>query len=110
MKALGKVTEFIMFKHIEGKLRKYDIKLVHFIPGRIRLQSPRWKTNVTLIEKVVKELQAQLFIFSVQPNLVTGSLVITYNASYLATIQELDSWFRVLDQVYRTDEVRRDEA
>ena len=102
-KILGKITEFMLLKHVEGKLGKYDIKMVHFIPGRIRLQSPRWKTNVTLIEKVVKELQAQPLVFSVQPTPVTGSLVITYDASYLTNIQELDSWFRVLDQVYTTE-------
>ena len=100
---LGKITEFMLLKHVERKLGKYDIKMVHFIPGRIRLQSPRWKTNVTLIEKVVKELQAQPLVFSVQSTPVTGSLVITYDASYLTNIQELDSWFRVLDQVYTTE-------
>ena len=103
MKLLGKIIEFMVFKHVERKLGKYDIQLVHFIPGRIRLQSPQWKTNVKLIEKVVKELQAQPFVFSVQQTLVTGSLVITYDTSYLTNIQELDSWFRVLDQVYRTE-------
>ena len=101
MKLLGKIIDFMVIKHVERKLGKYDIKLVHFIPGRIRLQSPQWKTNVTLIEKVVKELQGQIFVFSVKQTPVTGSLVITYDASYLTNIEELDSWFRVLDQVYK---------
>lgn len=61
--------------------------MVHFIPGRLRLQSPQWKTNVLLIEKLVKELQAQPFVFSVQPTPVTGSLVITYDAAYLTKIK-----------------------
>ena len=54
---LGKISEYMLMKHVERKLGKYDIKMVHFIPGRIRLQSPRWKTNGTLIEEIVKELQ-----------------------------------------------------
>ena len=106
MKRLGKIIDFMVLKHVERKLGKYDIKLVHFIPGRIRLQSPQWKTNVTLIDKVVKELQVQPFVFSVQQTLVTGSLVITYDASYITNIEELDSWFQVLDQVYRTEYMR----
>ena len=97
---LGKITDYILFNHVKRKLEKYDIKMVHFIPGRIRLQSLQWKTNRTLMEKLVKELQAQSMIFSVQPTFVTGSLVITYDTSYLTNLQELDSWFRVLDQVY----------
>ena len=100
---LDKITEYMLIKHVERKLGKYDIKMVHFIPGRIRLQSPRWKMNVALIEKIVKELQMQPLIFSVQPTTVTGSLVITYDASYDTNIRELDSWFRVLDQVYTTE-------
>lgn len=103
IKNLGKITDFILFKHVERKLGKYDINIVHFIPGRLRLQSLQWKTNVTLVEKFVKELQAQPLVFSVQPTPVTGSLVITYDAAYLTNIEELDSWFRVLDQVYRTE-------
>ena len=103
---LGKITEYIFFKHVERKLGKYDIRMLHFIPGRIRLQSLRWKTNVTLFEKVVKELQVQPLVFSVEPTTVTGSLVITYDASYVTNIQELESWFRVLDQVYETEYVK----
>ena len=88
---------------MERKLGKYDINIVHFIPGRLRLQSLQWKTNATLVDKLVKELQAQSFVFFVQPTHVTGSLVITYDAAYLTNIEELDSWFGVLDQVYGTE-------
>ena len=97
---LGKLTDYLLFNHIKQKLEKYDIKIIHFIPGRIRLQSLQWKTNKTLMEKLVKKLQAQSMIFSVQPTFITGSLVITYDTSYLTNLQELDSWFHVLDQVY----------
>ena len=49
---LGKITEYILINCIKRRLEKYDIKMVHFIPGRIRLQSFQWKTNVALFEKV----------------------------------------------------------
>ena len=107
---LGKIPEYMLMKQVERKLEKYDIKMMHFIPGRIRLQSRRWKTNGTLIERVVKKLQEQPLVFSVHPTSVTGSLVITYDATYLTNIQELDSWFQVLNQVYTTEYIRRDKA
>ncbi|WP_338453315.1 metal ABC transporter ATPase [Niallia oryzisoli] len=94
------MKDYILLNYIKQKLVKYDIKIVHFIPGRIRLQSLQWRTNKTLMETVIKELQAQSMIFSVQPTFITGSLVITYDTSYITNLQELDSWFRVLDQVY----------
>lgn len=103
MNILGKITEFMLYKHVERKLGKYDIKIVHFIPGRIRFQSAQWKTNINLLEKVVKELQAQPFVFSVHSSSVTGSLVITFDASYLTNIEKIDSWFQILNQVYRTE-------
>ena len=95
------LKEFVFLKHVERKLKRFDITLVHFIPGRIRLHSPHWKVNDALVEKLVKELQSQPFVFSVQPTTVTGSLVVTYDAAYLTNSQELDSWFRVLDEVYK---------
>lgn len=97
---MGKITNFLFSNHIKHKLEKYDIKIIHFIPGRIRLQSLHWKTNKILMEEVVKKLQSQSMIFSVQPTFITGSLVITYDPSYLTNAQELNSWFRALDQVY----------
>jgi hypothetical protein len=100
---LGKITEFMLIKQVERKLGKYDIKLIHFIPGRIRLHSSHWITNVYLIEQIVRELQMQPLVFSVQSSTLTGSLVITYDASYVTNMQELDSWFRVLDQVYSAE-------
>lgn len=102
-KMLDKITDYILIKHVERKLGKYKIKLMHFIPGRIRLQSQQWKMNISLMEEIVKELQVQPYVFSVQTTTVSGSLVITYDASYVTNVQELDSWFRVLDQVYTTD-------
>jgi hypothetical protein len=97
---LGKITDYILFNRIKQRLEKYDIKIIHFIPGRIRLQSLQWRKNIPLMEKFVKELQAQSMIFSVQSTFITGSLVITYDTSYITSLQELDSWLRGLDQVY----------
>ena len=30
---LGKITDYILFNRIKQRLEKYDIKIVHFIPG-----------------------------------------------------------------------------
>ena len=91
---------------MERKLGKYDIKLVHFIPGRIRLQSAEWKVNDILLENIIKQSQAQPFLFSVQSTKETGSLIITYDTSYVTNMKELESWFRILDEVYANRFVR----
>lgn len=103
---LEKLTEYMFVKMIEKKLRQYDIRMLHFIPGRIRLQSPRWIKDFDLVGKIVSALQAQTLVFSVQPTAVTGSLVITYDANHVTNIQELESWFQMIDRVYTTDYVK----
>ena len=97
---LGKITDYILFNRIKQKLEKYDIKIVTLFQDVFVFSLYNGGTNIPLMEKFVKELQAQPMIFSVQPTFITGSLVITYDTSYITSIQELDSWFRVLDQVY----------
>jgi hypothetical protein len=72
---LDKITEYMLIKHVERKLGKYDIKMVHFIPGRIRLQSPRWKMNVALITVVVGSFIFLVFlILCILSNLFGGTL------------------------------------
>lgn len=98
---VGKIKEYLFLSQIKRKLEKYHIDLIHFIPGRIRLQSNRWKTDSALLEKLVKKLQAKPMVVSVESTRLTGSLLIIYNPSYITSMRELDSWFQVLDQVYR---------
>lgn len=100
---IGKITEKIMLKHVERKLGKYDIKLMHFIPGRIRLQSPIWKQNVLLINKVIAKLKEQILVYDVQFTESTGSLLFTYDASYVTDVRELESWFNIVDEVYQKE-------
>ncbi|UIJ69766.1 metal ABC transporter ATPase (plasmid) [Bacillus cereus] len=78
----GAVTKFIIMKRVDRKLGKYDIKLVHFIPGRIRLQSAEWKVNDILLENIIKQSQAQPFLFPVQSTKETRSLIITYDTIF----------------------------
>lgn len=100
---LGEIVEFIFIKNIEKKLKQYDIKLVHFIPGRVRLQSPRWIYDIDMIERIIGELKSQSFVFSVQFTKITGSVVITYDANHDTDHNELESWFQILNQVYTTE-------
>ncbi|MFJ7932181.1 HMA2 domain-containing protein [Peribacillus sp. NPDC096448] len=100
---IGKITEKIMLKHVERKLGKYDIKLMHFIPGRIRLQSSTWKQNVLLINTIIAKLKEQILVYDVQFTQATGSLLITYDASHVSDMKELESWFYIVDEVYQKE-------
>ena len=98
---LEKVTELLFLKHVRNKLFKYNINLVHFIKGRIRLQSDTWIVNKDLIHTIVKCMNREHFIYQVKFTRETGSLLITYDTAYLTTLDEMESWFSILDEVYK---------
>lgn len=103
LEILENIKGFFLTKNIEKKLKQYDIKLVHFVPGRVRLQSSRWINDVDLIERIIGELKSQPFVFSVQFTKITGSAVITYDANHVTDHNELQSWLQILNQVYTTE-------
>ncbi|TYR81468.1 metal ABC transporter ATPase [Priestia megaterium] len=97
------IKEKLIVKHVEKQLSKYDIQLMHFIPGRIRLQSPEWKKNDRLIECIMTKLKEQILVYEVKFTASTGSLLITYDASYMTDMKEIESWFYIVDQVYKEE-------
>lgn len=100
---ISKITEKMMMKHVEKNLGKYEIKLMHFIPGRIRLQSFIWKHNGLLINTIIAQLKEQILVYDVQFTKSTGSLLITYDASHVTDMRELESWFYIVDEVYHKE-------
>ncbi len=100
---IGKVTEFVYLKYVQTKLSKYNIKLVHFLQGRIRLQSKLWMVKNELITSIIERMDAEHFVYQVKYTKETGSLLITYDSTYLTTLDELENWFSILDEVYKKE-------
>ncbi|MGE8205663.1 HMA2 domain-containing protein [Heyndrickxia sp. NPDC080065] len=97
---LKKVSEFLVKKEVERKLNKYNIALVHFIPGRIRLKSNEWKINESLITKITKQLEKEPFIFSIHFTKETGSLLVTYDSNFVEVSHGMEQWLQLLEQIY----------
>src|SRR3712207_4256549 len=66
-----------------------EFKLVHAVPGRVRLRSTDNRAISTL-EKVAKQLRQQHGICEVQTNPVTNSLVITFDENAVSLPQTLE--------------------
>lgn len=98
---IGKITEKVMLSHVEKRLRKYNIQLVHFVPGRLRLKSSLWKEEDDLIHILVCKLKEQVLVYDAQFTKETGSLLITYDASHVGDMRELQSWFDIMDALYK---------
>ncbi len=54
------------------------IRVLHRVPGRIRLRFPRLKWNITLANNLMERLSMVPGISAVEPSTVTGSAVIMY--------------------------------
>ncbi|MRX73806.1 hypothetical protein GJU40_16815 [Bacillus lacus] len=97
----GKLTELLFLNQVRKKLSQYNINIVHFLQGRIRLQSHTWIVNKDLVLTLVDRMNQEHFIYQVKFTKETGSLLINYDTAYLTTGEEMENWFSILDDVYK---------
>jgi heavy-metal-associated domain-containing protein len=65
------------------------LKVVHAMPGRIRVKISRLKGNTALARQIQQRLPAVPGIQRVEVNLVTGSLLVLYNAAEMNPLDAL---------------------
>ena len=100
---LMSIKEKILMKHVERKLYKLQIDLVHFIPGRIRIRSNVWQENNKLVELIILNLKSQPLVYDAVFTPDTGSLLITYKASHMTNNKEIEEWFHLIEQIYQKE-------
>jgi hypothetical protein len=66
-------------------MKAEDVRVVHAIPGRIRLKVARVRANPGLASEIRTRLSAVPGIAMVDANPVTGSVLVLYEASMLAS-------------------------
>ncbi|RBW68761.1 HMA2 domain-containing protein [Bacillus taeanensis] len=80
--------------------KKYQITLKHWMPGRIRLTSPLWKNNSSLMTHIITRLNAHTEIYHTAFTKETGSLLIEYKASVHHDENELIEWITLLEVLH----------
>lgn len=76
-----------------------EIKLVHALPGRVRLQSVRLKGNPTLMQEITGHLKAVPAFTQVEGNPITGSLLISFEPHRALTKQSIRQILGILKVV-----------
>jgi hypothetical protein len=66
-----------------------DIKIVHMMPGRVRVKIARLKGNPILAHEIQDRLSAVQEIRRVEVNLITGSVLVVYDAVAMASPDSL---------------------
>ena len=80
-KMLQAISEMIVRRNIEKALLPYGIRVVHFIPGRLRVQLHGWGEREVHLTSLITELKKDKSVTSVQFTKETGTALIYYDHS-----------------------------
>ena len=77
-----------------------DVRVVHAIPGRIRLKVSELKDNPALAEAVQERLSSVEAVDWVETNPVTGSVLVVYDVDEVASFDSVDALSEVLTPIF----------
>ncbi len=97
------IKEAIYFKQLkkyERRLNRNQIEIAHFIPGRIRLKSERWKHNEHFLQKLKTVIEKEPFVNRVNFEVLTGSLLIEFQFKEMPAIENVHLWVEQILQIH----------
>ncbi|MGR9047491.1 HMA2 domain-containing protein [Halobacillus faecis] len=97
---LTKVKQIIFMKRLEKMLAAYRIKIMHFIPGRVRISSPYWEGNSKIVSRLVPLLELEPKIISVKHTPETGTVLVEYDSSPDVDEKQIEQWFEIVQRVH----------
>jgi hypothetical protein len=93
------LSNLMVATRIQKILIKNQIKVVHFLPGRIRLKSPFWFNNTNKMMHLVEELEKEPKILSVTYTKETGSLLIQFDKTPLKDYSQIEQWLKKAEAI-----------
>ncbi len=82
-----------------------DVKIVSYVPGRVRLRVKPIKGNRKLAEKAQREISAVPGVKGVTINELTGSVLFRYEKNILGNQEAVDAMFTTLGLLFPTLEI-----
>jgi hypothetical protein len=92
------LSNLMIVTRMQKLLIKNQIKIVHYIPGRIRLKSPLW-INQASVNRLVEELEKEPKIISVNYTKETGSLLIQFDKSPVNDFSLIELWLKKAEYI-----------
>ena len=86
----------IVTPKIMSQFREQKIKVLHAMPGRLRIQCDSWK-NDTVANALNKNIEKHPFILSAKASSITGSLTIEFIMPHISQ-QDLDELMQLIVQ------------
>ncbi|MCA1065799.1 hypothetical protein QTG56_22090 [Rossellomorea sp. AcN35-11] len=106
---LTKVKQAFFLRRIEKMLSRYQIKVMHFIPGRVRLSSPYWEGNSKIVASLLPILQLEQHIQSVRHTSETGTILVEYKTNADVNEEQIEEWIQTVQRVHN-DVIAREVA
>lgn len=107
---LTKVKQALFLRKLEKMLSNYQIKVMHFMPGRVRLSSPYWTGDSKIINHLTPMLELERKILAVKHTPETGTLLVEYDPTPDVDEKQIERWFETVQRVHNeviTKEVAR---
>lgn len=92
-------SNFLIATRIQKLLIKNQIKILHYLPGRIRLKSPLWINKTNIMKCLAEELEKELRILSVTYTKEVGSLLILFDKSPLEDYSLIEHWLKKAEYI-----------
>jgi hypothetical protein len=93
------LSNFIIATRIQKLLIKNQIKIVHYLPGRIRLKSPLWLNKKNIMNRLVDELEQEPRILFVTYTKETGSLLVVFEKTPLEDYSQIEQWLKKAETI-----------
>ncbi|MBH0229759.1 HMA2 domain-containing protein [Halobacillus yeomjeoni] len=106
---LTKVKQALFLKKLDKMLSNYHIKIMHYIPGRVRLSSPYWTGNSKIIDHLKPLLELERKILSVNHTKETGTLLVEYDPTPDVDEKQIEQWFDIVQRVHN-DVIKKEVA
>jgi hypothetical protein len=93
------LSKFLIAKRIQKILVNNQIKIIHYLPGRIRLKSPLWLNKAKFMNYLVEELEKEPRIHSAKYTGETGSLLILFDITPLDDYSQIEQWLKKVESI-----------
>jgi len=79
-------------------LKPYGLELKHFVPGRLRVAMPNWKSREREVRRLMEEMEQDPDVNYVEFTEITGSLLIEYNKEATLDKAILTRWKGIISK------------
>lgn len=92
---LTKIKGLVVRNRVENLLKKHNVELLHYTPGRIRVKLLSWKNKEHMVERLIHDLKKDPDVQSVKFTEQTGTILLFFNHAALENPNAHGRWLHL---------------